>query len=44
LKSHEMSQTQEKIWLGISLRCSRPLCSSQSTGGPPPPKPCRQQK
>jgi len=39
LKSHEMNRIQEKIRLGFSLRCSRPLCSSQSTGGPPQPSP-----
>lgn len=39
LKSHEMNQILRKDPVRFSLRCSRPLCSSQSTGGPPPPLP-----
>jgi len=36
LKSHE-HDPQQKLWAEkiISLRCSRPLCSSQRTGGTP---------
>ncbi len=36
LKSHEQTNPKKGVGQIISLRCSRPLCSSQSTGGTRP--------
>jgi hypothetical protein len=46
LKSHELIYRSKNRYFkntqSVSLRCSRPLCSSQSTGGTPPRTPTRE--